>query len=190
MKIPILAVLCAIVTASAAPEQPITALAPKWQRVSINDAKCAIDMPARMNFHKVERMDQPEGRGIFGVDGVASADRSKMGIYLVMYGVTTKFSGSTKDLRRFVQFLSGKVDGLMQKMFADTFTLKEKRPIEMKNMTGTDYFYDPKGKPFTIQMRKLILSDRAYFLIGVGAPEDVARFMKSLEPLPLSGQPG
>ena len=183
----LLAVVCAISTAGAAPEQPISALVPKWQRISLADAKCAIDMPARMNFHKVERMDQPEGRGIFGVDGVASADRSKMGIYLVMYGVTTKFNGSLKDLRRFVQFLSAKVDGLMLKMFADSFTLKEKRPIEWKNATGTDYFFDAKGKPFAVQMRKMILSDRAYFLIGIGSPSDVARFMKSLEPLPIGG---
>jgi hypothetical protein len=117
-----------------------------------------------------------------------STDRSKTGIFLVMYGVTTQFKGSSKDLRRFVQFLSGKVDGLMQKMFADSFTLKEKRPVEWKNGSGTDYIYDTPGSPVFVQMRKLILGDRAYFIIGVGAPADVARFIKSLDPLPATSQ--
>lgn len=173
--------LCSLTTGRAAPST--VALVPKWHRVTIAEAKCAIDMPAPRNFHKVERLDQPEGRGIFGVDGTVSTDRSRMGIYLVMYGVTTKFQGSKKDMRRFVQVLSGKVDRLVQKMFADSFTLKKKHPISWKNGEGTDYIYGGGGKDFTVQMRKLIFSDRAYFLIGVGSPADVARFMRSLEPL-------
>lgn len=153
--------------------------------MALESGKCQVDMPGRVNFRKIERIEQPEGLGIFGAEGVVSTDQSKLGMFLVMSGVTTKFTGSQKDLRRFIGFLSGKVDGMMQKMFADSFTLKEKRPITFKNGTGVDYIYLTNTDRVAVRMRKLTLSDRAYFLIGVGAPGDVDRFLKSLEPLPV-----
>ncbi len=185
--LPLLAAFLLAPVLQAAPQSPPAPLIPEWKQVALENAKCNIDMPARMNFRKVERIEQPEGRGLFGAEGVVSTDQSKMGMFLVMSGVTTKFSGSQKDLRRFIGFLSGKVDGMMQKMFADAFTLKEKRPITWKTGTGTDYIYQTNTEKVSVRMRKLILSDRAYFLIGVGAPGDVERFLKSLDPLPVGG---
>lgn len=184
----ILPFLALILTASvlkAAPQSPPAPLVPEWKRMKLENAKCQIDMPARVNFRKVERIEQPEGLGLFGAEGVVSTDQSKVGMFLVMSGVTTKFSGSQKDLRRFIGFMSGKVDGMMQKMFADAFTLKEKRPLAWKTGTGTDYIYQTNTDKVAVRMRKLVLSDRAYFLIGVGAPGDVERFLKSLDPLPV-----
>ncbi|MFZ4775272.1 MAG: hypothetical protein ACOYM3_07920 [Terrimicrobiaceae bacterium] len=183
--LPLLSVCLAATVLQAAPQAAPATLVPDWKRLTLENAKCGIDMPARVNFRKVERIEQPEGRGLFGAEGVVSTEQSKLGMFLVMSGVTTKFSGSEKDLRRFIGFLSGKVDGMMQKMFADAFTLKEKRPVTWKTGTGTDYIYVTNTDKVAVRMRKLILSDRAYFLIGVGAPGDVERFLKSLDPLPV-----
>ncbi len=172
-------------TQAAGPSPTPVPLVPNWKTVTIKEAHCKVAMPAKMNFRKVERLEQPEGRGFFGAGGVMTDDPKKMGMYLVIYGVTTQFDGSPKDLRRFVRFLSDKVDGMVRKMFSDSFTLGEKKPVAVKGGTGLEYVYETHPSPFSVRMRKIVLSDRAYFLIGIGREGDVTDFFESLEPLPV-----
>lgn len=159
-------------------------LVPSWRRVTLENGRCRIDLPGTVNVRHVERLEQPEGSGVFAAEGVAATGGTAVGMFVVISAVTTKFAGKPKDLRRFMRLLSLVVDVMLRREFAKSLELQEKRPVSCNGGEGTDYIYRVPGGQFAVRLRKLSLSDRAYFLIAIGSPADARRFVKSLEPLP------
>lgn len=143
-------------------------------------------MPGTLNVRHVERLEQPEGSGVFAAEGVAATGGPVLGMFVVISAVTTKFAGKPKDLRRFMRLLSLVIDAMLRREFAKSLELQEKRPVSCHGGEGTDYIYRAPGGQFAVRLRKLSLSDRAYFLIAIGAPSDARRFIESLEPLQAS----
>lgn len=141
-------------------------------------------MPGTVNVRHVEHLKQPEGSGVFAVEGVAATDGTALGMFVVISAVTTKFAGKPKDLHRFMRILSLAVDAMLRREFAKSLALQEKRPVSCEDGEGTDYIYRVPGGQFAVRLRKLALGDRAYFLIAIGSPSDARRFIESLEPLP------
>ncbi len=172
----------------AAPQQAGVPLVPRWQRVTLENGRCKVDMPGPINVRQFERLDHADVSGTFSAEGVSGTKASSLGMFVVISAVTTKFTGKPKDLRRFVDLLSVLVEGLLHKEFSKSLLLQEERPVVSRHGSGTDYIYRTPGTRFAVRLRKLTLEDRAYFLIGVGAPADVRRFVESLEPLPAGGR--
>lgn len=171
-------------SAPAAPSGAAAPLAPSWRRVTLENARCRIDMPGSVNVRSVERIEQAQGSGVFAAEGVAATSGRNVGMFVVISAVTTKFAGKPRDLRRFMGLLSMVVDAMLRKELAKSLTLQEKRPVASAGGEGTDYIYRAPGEQFAVRLRKLTLTDRAYFLIVIGSPADARRFVESLEPLP------
>ena len=159
-------------------KQPVVA---EWRKVTLQEAACEVDLPGPANFKNANRIEQSDGGGWMGAQGFHRSGKSGGGTFLVLYGRTTQTKASPKELRRLVAVVGEKTSTLLRTELLKTADEKWSGPVAGSSATDTAYF--TRSAAMDARLRKIVYGDRVYFLIGIGAPGDVSRFLDSVKPL-------
>ncbi len=159
-------------------KQPAVA---EWRKVAFEEAACEVDLPGPANFKNANRIEQVDGGGWMGAQGFHRSGKTGGGTFLVLYGRTTQTKASSKELRRLTAVVGEKASALIRAEFLKAADEKWTGPVAGSSAADTAYF--TRSAALEARLRKIVYSDRVYFLIGIGAPGDVSRFLDSVKPL-------
>lgn len=174
--------LSAVVPPAPDPGNGKSPAAADWRKVTLKEAACEADLPGPANFKNIHRLEQSDGSGWMGAEGFHKAGTGKSGggTFVILYGRTTGTKASPQELRRLTATTGEKAAGILRKEFLKA--ADEKWTTAAGN-SATDTSYFTRSATLEARLRKIVYADRVYFLIGIGAPQDVARFFESVKPL-------
>jgi len=153
----------------------------QWQRQMLDEAGCVADLPGPPNIKKTVRIKDAGTGGLLGAQGFRARGN---GVFcVVLFARAQSTTASRTDLRRLVTTASEKAHNMLRREFLKAGDQKWSEETSVGGAPATDVSFFTQSPDLEVRLRKIILPDRAYFLIAGGSPSDIARFFDSFEPV-------